>query len=185
MRLNFLDSSKMSSIVRKVAPARIALGKQAAAGAAALRAKATTIAALPAFNTYLGGANLLLAVISLAVYWSSMGTYLTMGDMAIKFLQILALSAVVYNLGPLLPLTALKGVLVLFEAIILFYIIYWFVNGPSDKKAADNETITSKLMTQPDGTRCLSGTGTCDSSGKGCVKKEGNTIQGDIVKCGA
>lgn len=174
----------MSGLAGKVALGRVALGK-VQQQAAALRAKATTIAALPIFNTYLGGANLVLAVISLAVYWSSMGAYLTSGDIAIKFLQILALSAVVYNLGPLLPLTALKGVLVLIEAIIVFYIMYWFTNGPSDKKAADNEKITSKLMTQPDGTRCLSGTGTCDSSGKGCVKKDGNVVKGDIVNCTA
>lgn len=184
MPLNFLDSSKMSSLAGKVAMGRAALGK-VKQQAAALRAKATTFAALPEFNTYLGGANLVLSVISLAVYWSSMGSYLTSGDIAIKFLLMIGLSAIVYKLGPLLPLSALKGVLVLVEAIILFYILYWFTNGPSDKKAADNEKITSKLITQPDGTRCLSGTGVCDSSGKACVKKDGNTIKGDIVACTA
>ena len=181
MPLNFFNSSKMSSAVGK---GRVALGR-VQQQAAALRAKATTIAALPAFNTYLGGANLVLALISLSVYWSSMGSYLATGDVAIEFLKILALSAIVYKTGPLLPLTPLKGVLVLVEAIILFFIGYWFTNGPSDKKAADNAKITDKLATQPDGTRCLSGTGTCDGSGKGCVKKDGNTVKGDIIACSA
>lgn len=153
--------------------------------AAAFRAKATTFAALPVFNTYLGSANIVLTLISLSVYWSSMGSYLTLGDMAIQFLKILALSAIVYKMGPILPLSSFKGVLVLVEAIIVFYIMYWFTNGPSDRKAADNAKITDKLITQPDGTRCLSGTGTCDASGKACVKKDGNTVKGDIVKCTA
>jgi hypothetical protein len=174
----------MSSVVGKGALGRAALGK-IQQQASALHAKATTILGKPEFNKYLAGANILLSIISFAVYYSSMGSYLTTTDILTKIIAFLLLSAIVYRTGPLLPLTLSKVVLVFTEVVLLISIGLWFTTGPSDKKAADNAKITDNLATQPDGTRCLSGTGTCDGSGKACVKKDGNTVKGDIVACGA
>ena len=124
------------------------------------QARAKEIMGLPQFNIYLAGFNIVVSLIALTVYSSSIGPYMNSRDTLLRLAGILIVSMGIYALGPLLPFTNLKFLLIALQSVILFYIGYWLVNGPSDRKAADNQAITDSLITKDDGSRCLPGTGT-------------------------
>jgi hypothetical protein len=138
-------------------------------------------------SPYVAAGNVVLSIASVATYSVARGSTITAGHSVYNFLWLAIYSAIVFFAKTVTQLQQRPIVVMFFEILLAYNIIWYLTMGWSDKEAAEKANVADNLKTEADKTRCLSGTGTCAESKK-CIKEVGSTVtdnirKGEIVSC--